>query len=343
MKIQELAAQLGATLNDGVDVDVEITGIGTIEGAGPGDVTFLANDRYTNQLATSQATAVFVVPTFDGACAPIALRVENPYLAFSRAIDLFYAAPAVPAGVHPTAVLGENVELGDGVAIGAYVVIGDDVKIGDGTVIHPHVVVYPGCTIGPECILHSHASIREHGRLGGGVILQNGAVVGGDGFGFAPRGDGSYEKMTQAGTVDLADEVEVQANACVDRATVGTTTVGRGTRIDNLVQVGHGCHVGEDSLICSGTGLAGSTVIGDRAVLAGQVGIAGHCRIGDDVIMAAMSGASKDVDVPGIYGGAPCVPIKQWRQIIVRWSQLPQMAKSLKVLGQRVTKLEHDT
>lgn len=338
MNIQELARTLGATVD--AEADVEITGIGTIDGAGPAELTFLANERYTNQLATSRAGAVLVEPAFDGESAPTPLRVDNPYLAFARAIDLFYAPPAVPTGVHPTAVLGERVVLGDGVGVGAYAVIGDDVTIGDGTTIHPHVVVYAGAAIGPECVLHSHAVVREHVRLGGGVILQNGAVVGADGFGFAPRGDGTYEKMTQAGTVELADEVEVQANACVDRATVGTTTIGRGTRIDNLVQVGHGCQVGENTLLCGQTGLAGSTIVGDRVVMAGQVGIAGHCRIGDDVILAAQSAASTDVTEPGVYGGAPALPVKEWRQVLVRHQQLPRLARTLKDLGKRIARLE---
>lgn len=338
MKILELAATLGAVVAP--EADLEITGIGTIESAGPGDVTFLANERYEDQLADSKAGAVFVAKDFEGACAPIPLRVDNPYLAFSRSIDLFYTPPRLPVGVHPTAVLGEDVQVGDGVAIGAYAVIGDRVRIGDGTVIHPHVVVYEGAEIGPECVLHSHCTVREHVRLGGGVILQNGAVIGADGFGFAPRGDGSYEKMTQAGTVDLADDVEVQANSCIDRATVGTTTVGRGTRIDNLVQIGHGCHLGENTLICGQTGLAGSTIVGDRVVMGGMAASAGHCRIGDDVIMAAKSGASKDVLEPGVYGGAPSMPMKQWLQVRVRFAQLPEIARTLKNLGKRVTKLE---
>ena len=338
MNIQELAAKPGATVD--AEADLEISGVGTIQGAGPCDVTFLANERYENQLATSQAGAVFISPEFDGECAPIALRLANPYLAFARAIDLFYAAPPLPVGVHPTAVLGEDVQLGDGVAIGAYVVIGDHVRIGDGTVIHPHVVVYAGAEIGPECLLHSQCTIREHVQLGGGVIIQNGAIIGADGFGFAPRGDGSYEKMTQAGTVELADDVEVQANACIDRATVGTTSVGRGTRIDNLVQIGHGCHLGEDGLVCGQTGLAGSTELGDRVIMGGMAASAGHCRIGDDVIMAAKSGASSDVLEPGVHGGAPSMPMKQWLQVRVRYAQLPELARTLKQLGKRVTKLE---
>lgn len=178
-------------------------------------------------------------------------------------------------------------------------------------------------------------------KLGGGVILQNGAVVGADGFGFAPRGDGSYEKMTQAGTVTLAEDVEVQANACIDRATVGATTVGRGTKIDNLVQVGHGCHVGKDTLICGQTALAGSTEVGDRVILAGQVGLAGHLRVGDDIVMIAKSGASKDMDTPGIYGGAPAMEIKRWRQAVSIHRKLPETVKRIKELERKVKTLEN--
>jgi len=338
MHIQELATRLGATVDPGVDL--EIRGVATLEDAGEGEVSFLANPRYERHLPTSRAAAVFVAPDFEGASAPVLLRTPNPYLAFARAIDLFYTGPRVAPGIHATAVLGEDVVLGDGVAVGAYAVLGDHVRIGAGTVVHPHVVIYEGAEIGPGCVLHSHSTVREHVRLGRGVILQNGAVIGADGFGFAPRGDGSYEKITQAGTVEIDDDVEVQANACVDRATVGATTVGCGTRIDNLVQVGHGCRIGRDTLICGQTGLAGSTVVGDRVVIAGQVGVAGHCRVGDDVILAAHAGVANDLLEPGTYAGDGPIPVRRWRQALIRFGQLPEMGRTLKRLERTVALLE---
>ncbi|MHC5011961.1 MAG: UDP-3-O-(3-hydroxymyristoyl)glucosamine N-acyltransferase, partial [Planctomycetota bacterium] len=216
MHIQELAKQLGAAVDPAADVD--LTGVATIEEAGPGDVTFLANPRYAGRLRTCNAGAVFVTPGLEEEVSPVRLAIDNPYLAFAKAIALFHAPPATDPGVHPTAVLGEGVTLGVDVSIGAYVVLGKDVEVGDRTVIHPHCTVYEGARIGANCLLHSHTVVREHVRLGDGVILQNGAVVGSDGFGFAPRADKSLHKIPQAGTVELADEVEVQANACIDRA-----------------------------------------------------------------------------------------------------------------------------
>jgi UDP-3-O-[3-hydroxymyristoyl] glucosamine N-acyltransferase len=226
--------------------------------------------------------------------------------------------------------------MGADVSVGAYCVIGDGVRIGDGTVIHPHVVVYAHAVIGPACEIHSHATVREHVRLGGGVILQNGAVVGADGFGFAPRGDGSYEKIVQAGTVVLEDDVEVQANACVDRATVGRTTIGKRSKVDNLVQVGHGCSVGEDTLLCGQAGLAGSTDVGDRVILTGQVGVAGHCRIVDDVILTAQSGVNASIEEPGIWSGTPALPVAVYRRVAVNFRRLPDIADRLKKLERRV-------
>lgn len=334
MRIQEFAAALGATVDPEADLDV--TGVATIQDAGPGEVTFLANPRYEARLATSHAGAVLVAPDFKGKARPMLLRVKNPYLAFARAIDFFYTSPTVPAGVHPTAVLGKDVVLGDDVAIGAYVVIGDRVHIGDGTVVHPHAVIYEGAHVGPACVLHSHTVVREHVRLGGGVILQNGVVVGADGFGFAPRGDGSYRKITQAGTVEIAEDVEIQGNACVDRAAVGMTRIGRGTKIDNFVQIGHGCDIGEDTLLCGHVGLAGSTSVGDRVTVAGQAGAAGHCRIGDDVVLAARTAVTKDIDKPGVYSGAPAMSMRLWRQCAVLYRKLPVLDKRLKALEEKV-------
>lgn len=334
MHIQELARTLGGEVDPAADVEIE--GVAPIELAAARHVTFLSNPRYAKGLATSGASAVFVEPDFADEIAPIPIRVANPYLAFSRAIDLFYAPPAGPRGVHPTAVLGEDVSLGADVGIGAYAVIGNQVSIGDGTVIHPHVAVYDGACIGPGCVLHSHSVVREHVALGRGVILQNGAVVGGDGFGFAPRGDGTYEKMTQAGTVELADDVEVQANAAVDRATVGVTRVGRGTKIDNLAQIGHGCDVGEDNIICGQVGLAGSTRMGNRITLAGQVGLAGHLEIADGVIVAAQAGVANSLTKRGVYGGSPAMPMRTWRRAVPLYERLPEIHDRLKAVERRL-------
>ncbi len=334
MRIQELARMVQADVDP--DVDFEISGAATIADAGPADVTFLANPRYTAALRTSRAGAALVERSFSEEVPPALLRVDNPYLSFALLLETLHRPPEVTHGVHATAVLGEGVVLGDDVCIGPYVVIGDGVRVGDGVVIHPHVVVYEGAVIGPGSVLHSFAVVREHVRLGAGVILQNGAVVGADGFGFAPEKDRSWHKIPQTGGVELGDAVEIQANACVDRATVGATTIGRGTKIDNLVQVGHGCHIGEDTLLCGQTGLAGSTEIGNRTVLAGQVGVPGHCRIGDDVVLVAQSGAAGGIQKPGMYGGTPAVDLKSYRQWVVLRTRLPDLFRRVKEIEKRL-------
>lgn len=334
MHIQELAKVLGAEV--AADADLEITGAATIRGAGPNDITFLSNKKYRLALRESNAGAVLVPKDFDEDIAPILIRTDDPYLGFARVLEQMHRYPEVPRGVHPTAVLGKGVELGTDVAIGPYVVIGDGVRIGEGTAIHPHVVVYEGAQIGPGCVLHSFSVVREKVVLGGGCILQNGAIVGADGFGFAQLPSRAWHKIPQAGTVVLAEDVEVQANACVDRATIGSTTVGRGTKLDNLAQVGHGCSVGEDTLLCGQVGLAGSSDVGSRAILGGQVGVAGHCSIGDDVAIAAQSGTMDGPHEPGAYGGRPPVPISQYMRWVAVQGQIPDLFRRVKRLEKKL-------
>lgn len=330
MNVQELARRLGASVDSSLDLDV--TGVAPLDEARPTEVTFLSNPSYVRKLKDTRAAAVLVAPDFSGECPVPTLRVANPYLAFAKAIAFFYAAPVQPPGVHATAVLGAGCVLGKDVSIGAYVVLGDHVTVGDGCVIHPHCTIYSGATLGAGCLLHAHVTVREHVRLGNGVVLQNGAVIGADGFGFAPRGDGTWHKIPQAGTVVLGDDVEVQANACIDRATVGATTVGKGTKIDNLVQVAHGCQIGEHSILCGQVGLAGTTKIGDRTTLAGQVGTAGHLSIGNDVTIAAQSGVMADVPDGGYWGGSPALDTRELRGIMFQYLRLPELAKRVKAL-----------
>ena len=330
MHIQEFARRLGASAPPGLEV--EITGVAPMEEAGPSEVTFLANPSYARKLQDTKAAAVLVAPDFQTPLPIPALRIVNPYLAFARAIALFHEPRVLTPGVHPTAVLGAGCVLGKDVAIGPYVVLGERVTLGDGVTIHPHCVVYDDAVIGPGCLLHSHAIVREGVRLGRNVVLQNGAVVGADGFGFAPVGDGSWHKIPQVGIVELGDDVEVQANACIDRATIGRTTVGRGTKIDNLVQVGHGSRIGSDSLLCGQVGLAGSTRVGDRVTLAGQVGTAGHMTIGDDASIAAQSGVLGDVPEKAVWGGSPAMELRDLRAMLIQQLRLPELAKRVRAL-----------
>lgn len=326
MKLSAIAQSLGARL-DGADA--EITGVAGIEEAGPGQITFVANPKYAAAAKTTGASAVIVSDDFP-ALATATLRCPNPYLAFARAIGIFYRLPAHPIGVHPTAVVHASAKLGIGASVGPYVVIEEDVVIGDGATILAHVVIYRGAKIGNNFFAHAHAVVREYCELGDNVVLQNGAVVGADGFGFAKNEMGAWEKIPQSGPAILESEVEIQANACVDRASVGETRIRRGAKIDNLVQVGHGCEVGDHTMLCAQVGLAGSTVIGKNVILAGQVGVAGHCKVGDGAIATAQSGIPNDVDPGKMVSGSPAIDNRQWLRSVAVFNKLPELAKAVR-------------
>ena len=329
MKLAEIASALSATLENG-NPEVEITGVAGIEEAGPGQITFVANPKYAAAAKTTAAAAVIVAEDFPAISAGM-LRSKNPYLAFARAISLFYRPPAYEAGVHPTAVIASTARIGKNAHIAAYVVIDADVEIGDDAVLLPHVVIYRGARIGHHFFAHAHAVVREHCILGDNVILQNGAIVGCDGFGFARDGD-HWEKITQSGPALLDSDVEVQANSCVDRASVGETRIGRGVKIDNLVQVGHGSAVAEHTLLCSQVGLAGSTVVGKNVILAGQAGVAGHCHIGDGVVVTAQSGTHGDIPAGAMVSGSPAFDHKQWLRAVGIFNRLPELAKVVRAI-----------
>lgn len=329
MKLAEIASVLGATLENG-DPEIEITGVAGIEEASAGHITFVANPKYAAAAKETAASAVIVSEDFPAISTGM-LRSKNPYLAFARAINLFYKAPQYGAGVHPTAVIAPTAKLGANAHVGAYVVVDDNVEIGENAVLLPHVVIYRGARIGDNFFAHAHAVVREHCTLGDNVILQNGAVVGCDGFGFA-RDGARWEKITQSGPTVLESDVEVQANSCIDRASVGETRVGRGVKVDNLVQVGHGSVVGEHTLLCSQVGLAGSTVVGKNVILAGQVGVAGHCNIGDGVVVTAQSGTHGDIPAGSMVSGSPAFDHKQWLRAVGIFTKLPELAKTVRSL-----------
>jgi UDP-3-O-[3-hydroxymyristoyl] glucosamine N-acyltransferase len=328
MKLSEIASALGARLEG--DGAVEITGLAGIEQAGPGQLTFVANPKYAGAAKTTRASAVIVAEDFP-ALATATLRIKNPYLAFARALELFYQPPKYAPGIHPTAVLHPSARIGKDASIGPYVVVDEDVEIGQGCVLLAHVVIYRGARIGRNFFAHAHAVVREHCRLGDNVILQNGAVIGADGFGFAKDDQGRWHKIVQSGPAMLEDDVEVQALACVDRASVGETRVRRGAKLDNLVQVGHGSSVGEDALLCAQVGLAGSTEIGRDVILAGQVGVAGHCRIGDGAVATAQTGIPNDVAAGKVVSGYPAIDNKQWLRSVALFERLPELTKSLRM------------
>ena len=326
MKLGELAAKLGAELRG--DPDLEITGVKGIEEAGPSEITFVANVKYTALARTTRAAAVLVEPEFQEITAAT-LRIKNPYHAFSRALGLFYQPPAYLPGIHPTAVIDPTAVIGADAHIGAYAVIGPQVRIGPHATILPHVVIYPGVEVGSHFFAHAHAVVRENCVLGDHVTLENGVVIGADGFGFSKNAEGHWEKIPQSGPVRIGSRVDVQANATIDRATVGATEIGDGTKVDNLVQVGHGSRIGNDSLICAQTGLAGSSIIGNNVILAGQVGIAGHCTVGDGVILTAQSAVSHDVPPGKMISGSPGFDNRIWLRAVTIFQRLPELLKRL--------------
>jgi UDP-3-O-[3-hydroxymyristoyl] glucosamine N-acyltransferase len=326
MKLGELATQLGAELRG--DAELEVTGVKGIEEAGPTEVTFVANPRYAGLARKTRAAAVLVDPGFQEISAAT-LRIKNPYLAFSRALALFYQPPVYSPGIHPTAVIHSSAEIGDDAHIGAYVVVGPQVRLGPNATLLPHVVLYPGVQAGEHFFAHAHSVVRENCILGDHVTLENGAIVGSDGFGFAKNDQGHWEKIPQSGPVRLGNRVDVQANACIDRATVGVTEIGDGSKIDNLVQVGHGSKVGENTLICAQTGLAGSSVIGNNVILAGQTGIAGHLTVGDGVVLTAQSAVSHDVPPGKVISGSPGFDNRIWLRAVTIFQRLPELLKRL--------------
>lgn len=329
MKLGELATRLGAKLRG--DAELEVTGVKGIEEAGPTEVTFVANPRYAGLARKTHAAAVLVEPGFQEISAAT-LRIQNPYLAFSRALALFYQPPVYAPGIHPTAVIHPTAEIGDGAHIGAYVVVGPQVRLGAHATLLPHVVLYEGVQAGEHLFAHAHSVVRENCILGDHVTLENGAIVGSDGFGFAKTEQGHWEKIPQSGPVRLGSRVDVQANACIDRATVGVTEIGDGSKVDNLVQVGHGSKVGENTLICAQTGLAGSSVIGNNVILAGQTGIAGHLSVGDGVVLTAQSAVSHDVPPGKVISGSPGFDNRVWLRAVTIFQRLPELLKRLERL-----------
>jgi UDP-3-O-[3-hydroxymyristoyl] glucosamine N-acyltransferase len=337
MKLREIAAALGCGLEG--DGEIEITGVAGMEHAAPGQLTFLANPKYGPKVKNSKASAILVTETIPNL--PMASLVsENPYLDFARALALFYQPPKPAPGIHPLAFVAPTAVIGENCSIGPFAAVGERVRIGRNAVLHPHVVIYEGAEIGDDFLAHSHAAVREFCRIGHRVILQNSVVVGGDGFGFAKRSDGTHFKIVQSGVTVIEDDVEVQGLTSVDRATVGETRVKRGAKIDSLVQVGHACVVGEDNIICAQTGLAGSTVLEKDVLLAGQVGSSGHLTVHAGAIVYAQSGIGGDVPPGARISGSPAFAANEWLRAITAFPKLPDLLKTLRELKKRVEELE---
>src|SRR5687767_7966805 len=304
MKLSELATLTSARLEGNSD-DIDITGAAGLNEATEGHVTFLANPRYTPRVNTTRASAIYLSEEAQTDREISILRVKDPYLAYTRALRIFHPEAELEPFVHPSAVIDPTARIAARVAIGACVVIGRNVFVGDDVHIHPNVTVYDDVTIGRGSVIHSGVALREHTVIGERVIIHNNTVIGCDGFGYAKDEQKRWLKIPQAGRVVLDDDVEIGAATTIDRASVGESRIGRGSKIDNLVQIGHSCTVGEDSLLCAQVGLAGSSHIGNRVILAGQAGVAGHLTIGDDVVITAKSATSHDVPAGKVISGIP--------------------------------------
>jgi UDP-3-O-[3-hydroxymyristoyl] glucosamine N-acyltransferase len=329
MKLADIAKALEARI-DNASPDTEITGVAGIETADRGQLTFVSNPKYNAAAKTTKASAVIVAENFS-AIATGMLRSKNPYLAWAKAIELFYQPPRYSPGIHPTAVVHPTAKIGKRAHLGPYVVVDADAVIGDDAVLLAHVVIYRGASIGHNFFAHAHAVVREFCHLGDNVLLQNGAVVGSDGFGFAKDDESRWHKIVQSGNVVVESDVEIQANACIDRASIGETRIGRGAKIDNMVHVGHSCTVGHDTLLCAQVGLAGTTDVGNNVILAGQVGVSGHVKIGDGAIAIAQSGIPHDVAPGAMVSGAPAIDHRLWLKCCAAYTKLPELVKAMRV------------
>jgi UDP-3-O-[3-hydroxymyristoyl] glucosamine N-acyltransferase len=340
MKLIELAEQTFAVIEQGA-ADLEIEGAAGLDIAGAGEITFLANPKYTPQIYQTKAAAIFLNEREKIERADIAvLRARDPYLAYTRALRIFNPAPPVKNFIHPRAVIDETARLAQNVEIHANAVVGANCEIGANVKIFPNVTIYDNVKIGAGSVLHSGVAIRENCEIGANCIIHNNATIGSDGFGYAKTEEKSWLKIPQIGRVVLEDDVEIGANSAIDCASVGETRIKRGAKIDNLVQIGHSCTVEEDALICAQTGLAGSSVIGKRVILAGQVGIAGHLTVGDDAVITAKSATSHDVEPGKIISGIPAFENKDWLRSIAAFRRLGEMTRMIRELGNRISELE---
>ena len=337
MKLQELAGRLECTLEG--DGDVEISGVAAIEDAGAGDLTFFTNPKYAAALRTTAASAVIAGPGVAGVPCAV-LRSEQPYLTFARAVGLFADPWRPPAGVHPSALIGPGAAIAADASVGPFVVVGEGATIGARTIVHSHVSIGRFAEIGDDCLLHAQVSVRERVRLGNRVVLQDGVVIGSDGYGFARERDGTHRKIPQIGGVVIEDDVEIGANTTVDRPAVGETRISAGTKIDNLVQVAHGVHIGRNVLLAAQVGIAGSSVVEDQVTLAGQVGVAGHITIGTGTVATAQTGIPNSVDPGSFISGYPAIPNRDWLKASALFRKLPELRKLVSDLEHRIAELE---
>ena len=337
MKLAELARQTGAEVEG--DNELEITGAAGLDEAEPGHVTFLANPRYTPRVQTTRASAIYLAAGIAAGREIAVLRARDPYLAYTRALRLFHPKPSFEPFIHPAAVIDPTAQIDEHVWIGACAVIGRNVVLAAGVRVYPNATLYDDVSIGPDSIIHSGVALREGTQVGARVIIHNNAVVGSDGFGYAKDEAGRWLKIPQTGRVVIEDDVEIGAGTTIDCASVGETRIRRGAKLDNLVQIGHSCTVGEDALLCAQVGLAGSSHIGNRVILAGQAGVAGHLTIGDDAVLTAKSATSHNVPPGKVLSGIPAFDNRDWLRSTAAFRRLGEMQRALRLLEEKVKQM----
>ena len=337
MKLQDIAARLECRLEGDGGIDIER--IAGIEDAGPGDLTFFANPKYAADLRRTRASAVILAE--QGEAAPCAmLRTRHPYLAFAKAVALFAEDDRPAPGVHALALVEEGAHVAPDASVGPFAVVGEGARIGARTILRPHATVGRGAEIGDDCVIHARVSIRERVRIGNRVVIQDGAVIGSDGFGFARTPEGTHHKIPQIGGVVIEDDVEIGANTTIDRPAVGETRIGAGTKIDNLVQIAHGVAIGRNTLLAAQVGIAGSATLEDSVTLAGQVGVAGHLTIGKGAIATAQTGIPNSVEAGALVSGYPAIPNRDWLKSSAVFRKLPELKKMVAELERRIAELE---
>lgn len=333
MKFSELVQALSASLYD-LGPNPEILGLTAIEATQPQTLSYIEGPKFAAQIATTTASALILPLDSDLQAAATAQGLAwvadaQPRRLFALTLALFYQPFRLQAGIHPTAVIDPSVQLGQAVAIGAHVVIQAGALLGDRVCIHPNTVIYPEVQIGPRTVLHANCTIHERSQIGADCVIHSGAVIGAEGFGFVPVPEG-WLKMEQSGQVVLQDGVEVGCNSTIDRPALGTTQIGRNTKIDNLVHIGHGCQIGENCIMAGQVGLSGAVQVGNRVIMAGQVGIVDHVKIGDGAIASAKAGVHSDVEAGAIVTGVPAIPHKLFVKATAVFNRLPEMYQTLR-------------